>query len=113
MEDVTGLSSVSLGDVTGVSSVRAFGVVGGLLASASAVGAMGVLGKFEWRCRFSAPCIKTGVVACIFKSCFPPGLGGLGMTRLSQCSTPFCRARTGQCCLLIGSRRGPICPTSC
>jgi len=48
---------------------------------------------------------------------YSDGLGGealLGvMGAMMTCSVPFCRAQSGQCCLLVGSGRGPVCPRSC
>ena len=51
-----------------------------------------------------------------------PGLGALATTALgltgimtasSMCLVPFCRAQSGQCCLLGGSSRGIVCPRAC
>lgn len=37
---------------------------------------------------------------------------GTVLTR-AMCLAPFCSAQSGQCCLLISTRRGPRCPRSC
>ena len=42
------------------------------------------------------------------------GLGSLAIGARDSCSGPlYCRARRGECCLVIGSRRGLVCPRSC
>ena len=42
------------------------------------------------------------------------GLASLAIGARDSCSGPlYCRARTGECCLVIGSRRGLVCPRSC
>jgi len=40
-------------------------------------------------------------------------LGGGALVSRATCNSPFCRARSGQCCLLTLTRRGPRCPRSC
>ena len=40
------------------------------------------------------------------------GAGAVGMARMA-CTVPFGRARSGQCCLLRGTPRGPRPPRSC
>jgi len=40
-------------------------------------------------------------------------LGGGALVSRTTCNSPFCRARSGQCCLLTLTQRGPRCPRSC
>jgi len=76
--------------------VKGFGIIGGgaVLFSASALAGQTIL-----------PFLGLGAVATT--------IGGGAVTR-AMCSTPWCTSRSGQCCLLMLSRRGrAICPRSC
>jgi len=76
--------------------VRSFGVIGGgaVLFTASALTGQTVL-----------PMIGLAAAALL-------GGGGTVVTR-TMCTAPFCRARSGQCCLLTPTQRGIRCPRSC
>jgi len=79
--------------------VRAFGIVGGgaVLASVAFLGGLGVL----------APLAGVGVAV---------GVGAVGgglMVAQSMCATPYCETTSGQCCLLVFSVNGLVCPTLC
>ena len=42
------------------------------------------------------------------------GLGGYNMLSQQACIGPvYCRARSGDCCLLVLTRRGMVCPVRC
>ena len=45
------------------------------------------------------------------------GLGlvatGAGLMAMNRCTAPLCIAGSGQCCFLIATARGIICPDSC
>ena len=74
-------------------------VGGGLVATASAItGTFGIL---------NALTLLVGAGAGV-------GALGLGTTR-AMCVSPWCSARSGQCCLLVavGQSRRPRCPRSC
>ena len=42
------------------------------------------------------------------------GVGGAGwMITQEMCITPYCQALSGQCCLVVFSLNGIVCPQSC
>ena len=42
------------------------------------------------------------------------GAGGMGLMAMSECGGPFrCQSASGQCCLVLITTRGILCPASC
>jgi len=74
--------------------VRAFGIIGGgaILATIGGLSTLSVL----------APAAGIGVI----------GLGGTMVAR-AMCFTPYCISELGQCCLLVITIGGLVCPVSC
>jgi len=74
--------------------VKGFGIIGGgaVLFSASAFAGTSIL-----------PIVGAAVTT----------IGGGALATRAMCSAPFCRAQSGQCCLLFLRRRSPVCPRSC
>ena len=93
-------------------SVRSFGIIGGgaVLFAASALAGVGPLVGREKILR---------ALQNISFAIFTAGGGGIaaagGAGAYATCNPPFCRARSGQCCLLQPGRRpGRFrCPRSC
>ena len=88
------------------SPVQSLGVIGGgaLLLAASGLSGVSTLVAAGGD-RGASPDLPAGVGGAAVA-------GGAVVTR-AMCTTPFCSAASGQCCLLIGSNRGVVCPRSC
>ena len=90
--------------------MRAFGIIGGG-ASLAFVGAITAIQTF------AAVGLGIGKYLCLkskFKS-FIAGSLGVGGNYLARtlCATPYCKASSGQCCLLVTTMNGLQCPDSC
>ena len=86
--------------------VQSLGIIGGgaLLLAASGFSGVSTL-LAAGGDRGASPDLPAGVGGAAVA-------GGAVVTR-AMCTTPFCSAASGQCCLLIGSNRGVVCPRSC
>jgi len=79
-------------------AVRSFGVIGGgaVLFTASALAGQTILPMLG--------AATFGATAAL--------VGGGTVISSALCIAPFCRASSGQCCLLTATQRGPRCPSS-
>ena len=104
--DCPGGKHVNISYLNISSPVQGLGVLGGgaLLLAASGFSGVSTL-LAAGGDRGASPDLPAGVGGAAVA-------GGAVVTR-AMCTTPFCSAASGQCCLLIGSNRGVVCPRSC